>query len=226
MKRKIKIIGIVGIVLFVLYSLLSLTGIFKAFKSATSANEPNLKANSLLFVSNLVTPKNGNFVCYKFDDKIFGKQIRVHKLCGMENEIIEIKDGVLYLNGINSDKNCNHIHFYEITTEEYNNIKIKENLAEDNYPHQLSLNTIKIMLEDKIVEKYGLTAKRLIDEKGKEEPFITTVFHQKWNKDNFGPIKIPKGKVFVLGDNRDNSMDSRYIGFINQSDIVGVVINK
>ena len=123
-------------------------------------------------------------------------------------------------------KNYDYIHFYEITTEEYNNIKIKENLSEDNYPYNLSLNTIKIALEDKIAEKYGVTAKRFIDKKGKEEPFITAVFHQKWNKDNFGPIKIPEGKIFVLGDNRDNSMDSRYIGFINLSDVVGVVVNK
>lgn len=32
---------------------------------------------------------------------------------------------------------------------------------------------------------------------------------------------VPKGTIFVLGDNRDNSRDSRLIGFIPEADIIG-----
>lgn len=41
--------------------------------------------------------------------------------------------------------------------------------------------------------------------------------------DDFISDKVPNDMYFVLGDNRSNSLDSRYIGFIDKNDIEGVV---
>lgn len=41
-------------------------------------------------------------------------------------------------------------------------------------------------------------------------------------RDNYGPTTVPEDAVFVMGDNRDHSLDSRFFGFVEKSKIRGV----
>ena len=49
-----------------------------------------------------------------------------------------------------------------------------------------------------------------------EEPYVVQPDQQPC-----GPIVVPEGKLFFLGDNRQNSQDSRVVGYIDRDHVVG-----
>jgi signal peptidase I len=71
-----------------------------------------------------------------------------------------------------------------------------------------------------------------IDGKRLEEPYVhyleppggPSEYHEVTSfdlRERYGPVKIPADKYFVMGDNRDNSQDSRYWGFLPREYVKG-----
>jgi signal peptidase I len=108
----------------------------------------------------------------------------------------------------------------------------RQDIVVFKYPNELSKDFVKrvIALEGETVEirdKQVFINGTAIDDPhkvhGDEHVNSKDDFYQYDDiiRDNFRPVVVPAGHCFVMGDNRDNSMDSRYWGFLPMSYIKG-----
>jgi signal peptidase I len=204
----------------------NLTNAFQDYRVPTAANEPAIKQNSILFASNLLSPKRLDFICF-YAEPVEGsdRELRIFRLCGLEGDIIEIKNGDLFVNNEAIDKKISLEHNYFLTRRELEKTEEIITIQEESIVYK-NADTLCVPLEDNFVKENKIMGARQVLPKTFEDPEIVKAFSKPWNQDNFGPIKVPANKYFVLGDNRHNALDSRYSGFIDKKDFVSTVLWK
>lgn len=81
----------------------------------------------------------------------------------------------------------------------------------------LHINGVQLDYED--VSSTTLTADKIEDLLGVE--YFVRISKTGSQLSTFGPVTVPVGQYLAMGDNRDNSIDSRVIGFVPRHEIVG-----
>jgi signal peptidase I len=77
--------------------------------------------------------------------------------------------------------------------------------------------------EDLLRDVAGIDAERLhfTREDFPNRPHAVATWPEVPAKRNFGPVTVSEGSYFMMGDNRDNSFDSRYFGPVERKRILG-----
>jgi signal peptidase I len=92
------------------------------------------------------------------------------------------------------------------------------------YPKNRNVNYIKRVVALGGNDISLVKGKVVVNGKEINQSYVNSKNTLKTNKKSIGPWHVPEGMVFVLGDNRDNSNDSRYWGFVPTVDIIGKVV--
>src|SRR5204863_3563653 len=98
-KRYIVLLAFAGS-LPLLWFIARLTNALQFYNIPTKSNYPTMKWGDYVLGSNFVKPSRFDFITYHANVPHMGRQIMTHRLCGLQGDIVEMRNGELYVNNL------------------------------------------------------------------------------------------------------------------------------
>ena len=198
------------------------TFIAEPFQIPSSSMRPGLVVGDFILVNkfnygirmpvanNVLVPINeverGDVVVFSYPEDT--KVSYIKRAIGLPGDLIEYKNKVLSINGESVGDKHSGITSYLENTQQYGVVKIE-------------LDAFEEKLGDNEFEVLKMAGQPSFISAGVRANFP---FRQNCDYTEDGSAfscRVPEGYYFMMGDNRDNSEDSRYLGFVSESLIVG-----
>ena len=176
---------------------------------------------------------NNQIIAYKYDDEYYGERIGISRVIGIPGDTVKVFQGQVYLNGELFPEPKEVKYQYQVIIDgKFREGTIEEmeyrQLNSEEYVFFLTREEAEILRNNPVV----MVLRILVRDWGIARPELfgaDTV--NNWNLDYYGPLKVPRtgeygtteNLYFVIGDNRHNAVDSRFIGYIPESSILGLV---